>query len=217
MPKRATMFFVARHAEHSGRAGLLAGRDQRLVLSRSGERQARALARWMGGARVNAAFSSPSARAAMTARIVAELLEIPVEIAQELDEIDFGGAWTGQSFTQLDQDPAWRRWNDERATAITPAGDCMRRVQHDAVSLLQRLHASAEQRIMIVTHAEVVRALLLHCRRATLDQWPSIDVPTASCACIEARTSSDGGVHLEEIHGPRGVIPLESAALVAEV
>ncbi len=39
-----------------------------------------------------------------------------VEKVEDLDEIDFG-TFTGRSFADLDGDPDWRTWNEDRANA----------------------------------------------------------------------------------------------------
>ena len=117
-----TTFFLVRHAAHDNVGGFLAGRDIDVSLGDAGRAQARRLATRMARERIDAIHTSPRRRTRETAAAIAALAEIREEVADDLDEIDFGGEWCGKNFDELNRDPRWRRWNEDRRSAATPAG-----------------------------------------------------------------------------------------------
>ena len=125
-------------------------------------------------------MSSPRERAQETAQALARGRGLDVATEDALDEIDFG-AWSGRSFDDLNGDPEWRRWNDARLVARTPAGDGMARAQARIVELLLRLEAQVgAAMIALVTHAEPIRAAILYVLGGSLDAWARIDIAPAS-------------------------------------
>ena len=73
----------------------------------------------LAGSAVRALYSSPRERARDTAAPIAARLGVPVEIAPELDEIDFGD-WTNRAFAELEELEPWRRFNRFRSGTPLP-------------------------------------------------------------------------------------------------
>jgi broad specificity phosphatase PhoE len=128
--------------------------------------------------------SSPQRRAQQSASILAWKFELPVEIVPALDEIDYG-AWTSLAFADLKGDPRWNRWNTRRSSGCPPGGESMRALQQRVVQHLEQLRrAQAYGTVVVVSHAEPIRAALLHYSRTPLDDFLSIEVDPASVSTL---------------------------------
>jgi broad specificity phosphatase PhoE len=175
-----TRFVLVRHATCSRTDDTLLGRALDAPLDVRGRAQARALATLLARERVAVVVSSPRQRAAQTGAAVAVRVDCAMRIAHELDEIDFG-RWCGQSFAALARDPEWQHWNARRDVASTPAGDTIAAVRERALGCLQRLADELRgHTLVVVTHAEVVRTLLLHARGLPAQTYVQLEIAPAS-------------------------------------
>jgi len=184
-----TRFLLVRHATCAQTDCILLGRSLDPPLDARGRSQARALARQLRGENPVRIESSPRKRTRQTAHTIAASMHREVRIEPELDELDFG-EWSGRNFDDLERDPDWRLWNRERGSAQTPAGVTIAGVQVMLANHLAKLaQAHPDNSVLLVTHAEVIRALLMHALRAPVDHWALYQVPPASVTRI---TFKDG-------------------------
>jgi len=186
-----TRFLLVRHATCAQTDLVLMGRSLDPRLDARGRAQARALARQLRGEAPARIESSPRKRARQTAHTIAAAMHCELHIAPELDELDFG-TWSGRSFADLERDPGWRLWNRERGSARTPAGIMITDVQILLTQLLGKLaQAHPDASVLLVTHAEVIRALLMHALHAPVDHWALYQIPPAS---VTRMTFEDGAL-----------------------
>ena len=171
--------YLARHGSHAEVGTVLSGRSA-IPLSDAGRAEARRLAGRLDGMGIARIHSSPTARARETAAIVAERLGLPVEIADALDEIDFG-AWAGRSFAALADDPSWQAWNSRRGEAMPPGGESMA-----AATARARRHIEAQSAgtILCVTHCDIIRGLAAHYLGLGLDRLLAFDCDPASLTIL---------------------------------
>ncbi|MCR0982865.1 histidine phosphatase family protein [Roseomonas populi] len=189
----AATLFLLRHAAHDRVGSTLCGRMPGVTLGETGRAQAAALAGHLARARIEAVHSSPMERAQETAAPVASQLGLGVRTDEAFTEIDFG-TWTGRSFEALNGDPDWVRWNTHRATAGTPGGETMAAAQARAVAGAERLRAAnPEGRIAVVSHADVIKAVLAHFLRLSLDEIHRFEIAPASISAL-ALWEGDGKV-----------------------
>src|SRR3954468_14411682 len=106
----ATTLYLVRHAAHDRVGDTLCGRMAGVTLGPDGARQANRIAQRLAEKSIAAVFSSPLERAIATAEPIARRLELSVQVADALNEIDFG-TWTGRRFEALAADPGWTAWN----------------------------------------------------------------------------------------------------------
>lgn len=164
----------------------LTGRARGVPLSSEGEREATALARRIAAARPSEVQTSPRERARATAEAIAAASGVPVEVAEPLDEIDFGD-WTGAAFPELEGQPLWQDWNGSRSTARCPGGESMA----EAADRIER-HIAALARtrsggpIVLVTHADMIRAAVARALGLSLDNLLRFEIGPASISRIEA-------------------------------
>jgi broad specificity phosphatase PhoE len=126
--------------------------------------------------------SSPQLRALQSAAIVAVRCGLVVEIVPAFDEIDVG-LWTGANFVELASDKAWRRWNENRAGTRPPEGETMEMLQRRVVNHIE-LSRGREGGVVIVSHAEPIRAALMHYLKVPLDRFDCVAIDPASISTI---------------------------------
>ncbi len=194
-----TVFHLVRHAEHDLLGRVLTGRMPGVLLNERGRGQALRLARLFSGCAIAAVVSSPLERAQETAAPIAAALGLDVDTDAGLDEIDFG-EWTGVTFEALQDLPGWQAWNQFRGTALTPGGEMMLEALARALGALERLRqAHPEGEVVLVSHQDVLKALLAHSLGMPLDLMHRIELVPASWSVLqmfEDGGSRVGGVNL---------------------
>jgi broad specificity phosphatase PhoE len=183
---QARLIYLVRHATHALVARVLVGRMAGVRLGEEGLLQAELLAGRLARQPIDAVQSSPRERAMETAAAIAKKHALEVEIVPELDEADFG-AWTGQCFEDLAFDDRWNAWNCARSRARPPSGESMRELQERITGhLLRSARAKSCGSLVMVTHAEVIRAALLGQLGWSLDDYASLEIAPASVSVLEA-------------------------------
>ena len=175
----ATILLI-RHAAHVELGRTLSGRRRDVALSGEGLEQAEIIADLLGVEPIAAVYSSPRERAYYTARTVAEQHELKVQIADGIDEVDFG-EWTGLSFDVLEGDPLWDQWNTARSIARPPHGESMEEACRRAVAQVQEIAAQhADELIVMVSHCDIIRGLIAYYLGLPLDNLLRFDIDPAS-------------------------------------
>jgi broad specificity phosphatase PhoE len=187
---------LVRHGHHAMLGHRLCGRMPGVQLDDLGCRQISRCAEMIPG-RPAVIQSSPQRRAQQSASIFAWHFGLPVEIAPDVDELDYG-EWTSGSFADLADDPRWNRWNTRRSTSRPPGGESMQALQQRMVQHLEQLRrAQADGAIVIVSHAEPIRAALLYYSRTPMDNFPSIEIDPASVSTLAVDKS---GIRISRIN-----------------
>jgi broad specificity phosphatase PhoE len=174
---------LVRHGSHVLPPDVLAGRLSGVRLSDAGREQAhRAAERLADGGPVDAVQCSPLERTCETAIIIAERLGLVPVQADALMEINFGG-WTGSSFEELEEREDWRRWNHFRTGTRPPGGETMLEVQARALRHVETLAGGSAT--VLVTHCDVIRALLTHWLGMPADLLLRLEIAPASISTVE--------------------------------
>ncbi|MGH6677404.1 MAG: histidine phosphatase family protein [Bradyrhizobium sp.] len=174
---------LVRHGHHVLLNNRLCGRMPGVGLNEQGCRDMECCAGMLVPAPA-AIQCSPQRRARQSAAILARRFGLPVEIVPAVDEIDVGD-WTGLAFDELTHRPEWKHWNDARGTARPPNGESMLALQRRVVRHLEQLGADGSNvTFAIVSHAEPIRAALLHYLRVPLDEFASIAIDPASVSTL---------------------------------
>jgi probable phosphoglycerate mutase len=176
---------------------MLLGRTVDASLDTSGLREATAMARALESIPDPLIDTSPRQRARQTAAAIAARSGAEIVISSALDEVDFG-AWSGRSFAELADDPSWRQWNEQRASAATPAGERIADVCARVLEHLRRMQDAFPSRpIIVVTHAEVIRTALLHWLGAPVESYHRLLISPASVTRVRL---GEWGVRIESIN-----------------
>jgi probable phosphoglycerate mutase len=174
-----TLFHLVRHGSYVLLDRAPGGRTD-YPLSSQGRDEANSIAGWLADRRARALVSSPTRRAIETAEPIAQRLNLPVEVDPAFFEIDFAD-WTGRHFEDLQSDPDWKAWNGFRSTAGVPGGETMLAVQARAVAGLLR-HAAKhnDAEVVVVSHADVIKSVLVHFLGTPLDLMRRIEIGPGS-------------------------------------
>ena len=151
-------------------------------LSEEGLAQAERLADALAARPITRVCCSPLQRAQQTAAPLAARLGIPIQTEPDLTEIEFG-AWTGQPFAALDG-PAWTAWNTSRATAQPPGGETILAAQARAIAVMLRIAAEEDGEVVLVSHQDVIKAMLAYILGSSLDLLHRFDLVPASRSVV---------------------------------
>ncbi|MBZ9936957.1 histidine phosphatase family protein [Mesorhizobium sp. BR1-1-16] len=180
-----TVVYLVRHAAHDALGSYLAGRSKGVVLGPDGLAQAGRLAERMRNERFGSITSSPQTRTQQTAAAISSAtIMAPIDIDDDLDEVDFGD-WSGKTFEELNGDPAWRRWNEERGIATTPTGESMEHVRK-RVSRAMRVAAERHpgESVVLVSHADVIKCAVCDVLGLQPDSLFRFEIDPASITTI---------------------------------
>jgi probable phosphoglycerate mutase len=179
-----TTFALIRHARHGLLGHAIVGRAPGVRLSPEGVREAEALAERLEGSSIRAVYSSPLERARATGAPIAARLRLEVQIADALNEIDFG-AWTNRTLADLHDREHWRWFNRFRSSTRIPDGEAMVEVQARMLDLIERLRlAHPGQTVALISHGDVIKATLAHYLGAPLDLFSRIELSPASISVV---------------------------------
>src|SRR5689334_12092996 len=105
-----TTFYLVRHGSNDYFRHTLVGRTPGIHLNDAGRREAQAVADALAKEKIRHVFSSPLERCRETAEPIAQKLGVKLQIADALNEVDFG-EWTNKTFVELDGLDSWKQWN----------------------------------------------------------------------------------------------------------
>jgi probable phosphoglycerate mutase len=153
-------------------------------LGPEGQAQARSLAERLGREPIEAIYTSPVERARETAQFLADRSGRRPGIRDAITEIDFGD-WTGRSFAELDDDPRWAAWNSARGVNRPPGGESMLQAQARALGEIERVRREYPgAAAVLVSHADVIKAVLLHALGLSVDAYQRIEISPASVSTL---------------------------------
>ena len=99
-------------------------------------------------------------------------------------------------------DPRWQSWNVARAEAGTPNGETMRAVQSRAMSLVERLAAADEMSVALVTHSDVIKAIVCAVLGLSLDRHDAFTIEPASVTTLRFWGEVGRVVRTNEVPAP---------------
>lgn len=183
--------YLARHGSHALVDHILLGRSDPVGLSDKGWSEARAIAARLQDAPIALVQSSPRRRCRETAMLIATELGVPLSIEAALDELNYGG-WTGKSFNELAQDSHWWRWNEARSSTRPPGGESAAEAQARILAHLAESERRHPEGALMVTHAELIRSVLLARQGLGLSDWNRITVAPGSVICATDAMQTGG-------------------------
>jgi probable phosphoglycerate mutase len=179
-----TRILLIRHGETALTGRVLYGRMPGVHISAEGCRQAQALSQALKERyQVDEIISSPLERALETAQYLANALELPISTDDGIIELDYG-SWMGLTFAEIRESDEWQHYNRLRSIISPPQGELMMQVQARAWTTLERTLARYVDRetatVAVVSHGDVIRALLILLLGMPLDHIHRFEVSLAS-------------------------------------
>lgn len=180
-----TTFVLLRHAAHDWLGRGFAGRLPGVGLNDAGRVQADRLVARLQQQAIAAIYCSPQQRTRETVAPLAAQRGLPIRIEPAFDEVDVGD-WQGRSFAQLRAlGDAWTQWCERRGSATPPGGEPFAGVPARAIAGLRRLAAEhGDAQVLVVSHGDVIKAMVARCLGLSLDSLERFDVAPASVSVI---------------------------------
>jgi probable phosphomutase (TIGR03848 family) len=191
VPRRdlPTLVVLVRHGATPTTGRELPGRAAGLHLSDAGRQQAEAaaarLAALKDGERpVAAVYASPLERAQETAAPIAEAVGCPVQIEDELTDLDVGD-WTGLGLEAATKRREWATIQRYPSGFRFPGGESFADMQARMVTTLDRLRRSHAGEVMVVvSHADPIRVVVAQALGTPLDLFQRIVVSPGSLSVV---------------------------------
>jgi probable phosphomutase (TIGR03848 family) len=179
-----TTLVLVRHATTAATGKRLGGWTPGVHLDPPGVAQAEATAQRLAVLPVAAVYASPLERTQQTAQIVARPHGLRVRTRRDLGEVDYGD-WTDKPLGQLRRRSLWSVVQSTPSRMTFPNGESIRAAQARAVDATEALAAAhAEQTIVLVSHADVIKAVVAHHLAMPLDAFQRLAVSPASTTVL---------------------------------
>lgn len=218
----ATVLLLRHGRSTSNTSGVLAGWTPGVELDEVGRRQVAGARTRMQELPIARIVSSPLQRCQQTAEAVAAgLPDAELDTDGRLGECHYG-AWTGRKINELVKDDLWRTVQDHPAAAVFPPSpeythESLAQMSARAVAAVRELDASVEAEHgpnaiwVVVSHGDVIKAVLADALGSHLDQFQRIVVGPASVSAIRYTARRPFVVRINDTTGDLGDIPEKAA------
>lgn len=155
-----------------------------IPLNKTGKKESELLASALSEIKIDAIYTSPLMRTLQTARILARNQALKVNHAHELAEIDYG-EWVGKTFDEVSREKNFITYHKTPKHAQAPGGEKMTAVYERAVSLVEKIRkAHVKGRVVLVSHADVIKAILIHYLGMDLNQLLTFRIDNSSLSLL---------------------------------
>lgn len=212
----ATVLLIRHGRTKANADGVLAGWTPGVVLDDAGTQQARDLSARLAVVPLTAVVTSPLERTRQTTDLMLEGREaqVPVHVDERVGECRYGD-WTGGSLKTLAKEPMWKVVQAHPSAAVFPGadGESMAHMQHRAVTAVREWNEQlgADAIYAVVSHGDVIKAILADALGMHLDQFQRLRVDPCSVSIVDytplrpfvARTNDVGGSLSGLVPAPR--------------
>jgi probable phosphomutase (TIGR03848 family) len=202
-----TTIVLLRHATTAATGKRLGGWTPGVHLDDAGVAQAEAAADRLAELPVAAVYASPLERTQETAKHVARRHGLRVRTRRAVGEVDYG-EWTDRPLAELRRLKLWKVVQHTPSRVTFPGGESIRGAQQRAVDALEDLAAEhADDTIVVVSHADVIKAVLAHHLGMPLDTFQRLHVAPASVSVLHLTDGAAPVVARINDHGPLAAPP----------
>lgn len=181
--------YLVRHGETAAtQKGRICG-ESNIPLNDEGFMQANVLGSWFSEMEISSIFSSPQARAVQTADAIAKAIKMPTYFKHSGLSEKKEGEWEGKTYWQLrEEDPdAWEEWSNNPINFAPPSGESIKsftaRVDRALADIVTNYDTG--NKIVLTTHAGVIRAIIVNCLNIPVENFFRLDIPTGSICKID--------------------------------
>ncbi len=209
-----TTILLIRHGRTTANArGVLAGWTPGVGLDQIGREQADALAARLADVPVTHLVTSPLQRTVETARALAVGRNVKTTRDKRLGECDYGD-WTNTSLKKLAKNALWAAVQVHPSSVTFPGGESMPEMQTRAVAATRDWSARGETEagdaaiVAIVSHGDVIKAILADALGMHLDAFQRIVVDPGSLSVIRYSSSRPTVERVNDVGGSiDGLLP----------
>ena len=178
------LVLLIRHGLADYKPGHLYGWTPGVHLSAEGREQVKKLAERLEVVKLQAIYASPLERCSETAQAIAEGRKLEIRTVEDLGEVRYG-RWTGRSFRSLVKQPLWRTVQLVPSQARFPGGESLLEMQRRGVHAIEQIRASHKRGVVaVVSHADMIKAVVAHYLGMHLDLFQRLNVETASVTAL---------------------------------
>ncbi|MEX2279965.1 MAG: histidine phosphatase family protein [Acidimicrobiia bacterium] len=176
---------LVRHAPTPETGRKLTGRLPGVSLDAAGVEIARRTAAHLASTKLKAVYASPIERTWETALEICQPHGLRPIREDGVLEVDYG-KWSGRTLKSLSPLKAWKVVQITPSRMTFPNGENLADAQRRAVATVDRLARShPKDTIAIVTHADIIKAVLAHHLGTPLDLFQRIGVSPASVSVLD--------------------------------
>jgi len=177
---------LMRHGETPwNRQGRVMGRNP-VELDSHGRAQVAGLVDFVRALKPDLIVTSPLVRARQSAEIIAAGLGgVPIREDHQIAEVQYG-RWEGMTYEDLIVDKEYLRYREEPILSSTPGGENIGEVQARGVEAVMRTLGEGDgQRVLFVSHGDIIRTVLCHFMAMELRHFRRIRVDNAALSAIQ--------------------------------
>jgi probable phosphomutase (TIGR03848 family) len=179
-----TTLLLIRHATTAATGKRLGGRTD-ASLDDAGRAQAAAAAERLAEVPLKAVYASPLRRSRETAEALAAPRGLDVGVCEGVNEVDYG-AWTDRPLKQLARTKQWGVVQAHPSLVAFPDGETIRAMQARAADAVEALVAAHRRdAIAVVTHGDVIKALVAFYVGQPLDCFQRLHIAPASVTVLQ--------------------------------
>jgi broad specificity phosphatase PhoE len=181
--------YLVRHGETlATRKGTICGQSD-VALNQEGIEQAEVIGAWFGDIGVESIFASPLSRTVQTADIIAKYAQLTTYYKHSGLVEKKEGEWEGKTYWQVREESPklWEKWSNDPINFAPPGGESVK----DFVARVGRAlndiikNYATGNKIVLVTHAGVIRSVMMNSLDIPVENFFRIDVPVASVSRID--------------------------------
>ncbi len=197
---------LLRHAHSvANEKNILAGRTPGIALSKTGREQALQLVNRIGGAQFDEIAVSPIQRCRETIDpwLASASAKSRLVVDESISEVDYG-SWSGKSLATLRRKSQWKVVGQFPSQMVFPDGESLLEMQGRALSGFYRLNSVKGKRPrLMVSHGDVIKAIVAHCLGMHLDQFQRLVIEPASITIID---TDEGASRLVRFNDAKGFL-----------
>ncbi len=166
-------------------------RDRRVMgarpipLNTQGKREITQLAQLLSDVEFDIIYTSPLMRAFQTSRILSRGRSVKVEKVTEIQEIDYG-EWVGRTFEDISREKMFKTYYANPKDAQAPGGEKMTEVIKRGASFIESLRKKhKEGRLVVVSHADVIKSILIHYMELDLNDLHKFRVDNGAVSLLQ--------------------------------
>ena len=195
---------LLRHAHSvANEKNLLAGRTPGVSLSKSGREQAVQLVDRLGFMKFDEVAISPLQRCKETIEpwLSAHGASASLVVDDAISEVDYGN-WSGKSLLSLRRKAQWKVVQDFPSQMVFPEGESLLEMQGRVLSGFYRLNSvKGKGPRLLVSHGDVIKAIVAHCLGMHLDQFQRLVIEPASLTIIDTDSGTSRLVRFNDAKG----------------
>jgi len=171
-----TRLIFVRHAEAEGNKIRRFHGWTDSALTERGHLQAQRVAERLKDMPIDVIYSSSLQRTKQTAGYIAKVKNLPVNLSDNLKEIN-GGDWEGLTWEELEErwPEAYDMWDNRPHLHQMPNGESMAEFQQRALDeIINIIKQNQGKNICIVTHGTLIRSVICHFRACSLEEMINV-------------------------------------------